>query len=121
MKTKLFSKNKVQIISDNNKKSVKIKKIISQKILKNFKHKFNITIVIGGDGFMLQTLKKHISKKKYFYGINSGNYGFLMNKFSTKNLLSKLNSSKLISISPLEMKVKNKKNKIKKHIAIKEV
>ena len=121
MKTNLFSKNKIQIISDNNKKSIKIKNIISKKILKNFKYKFNIIIVIGGDGFMLQTLKKNISKKKYFYGINSGNYGFLMNKFSTKNLLNKLNNSKLISISPLEMKVKNKKNKIKKHLAINEV
>ena len=121
MKTNLFIKNKVQIISDNNKKSVRIKNIISKKVLKNLKHKFNIVIVIGGDGFMLQTLKKHISKKKYFYGINSGNYGFLMNKFSTKNLLRKLNSSKLISISPLEMNVKNKNNKVKKHLAINEV
>ena len=76
MKTNLFSKNKVQIISDNNKKSIKIKNIISKKILKNIKYKFNIIIVIGGDGFMLQTLKKNISKNKYFYGINSGNYGF---------------------------------------------
>ena len=66
MKTNLLNKNKVQIISDNNKKSLKIKNIISQKVLKNFKHKFNIIIVIGGDGFMLQTLKKHISKKKIF-------------------------------------------------------
>ena len=32
---------------------------------------------------MLQTLKK-IKIKKSFYGINSGNYGFLMNKFSNK-------------------------------------
>ncbi len=121
MKTNLFSKNKIQIISDNNKKSIKIKNIISKKILKHSKYKFNIIIVIGGDGFMLQTLKKNISKKKYFYGINSGNYGFLMNKFSSKNLLSKLNSSKLISISPLEMNVKNKYNKVKKHLAINEV
>ena len=37
MKTNLFSKNKIQIISDNNKKSIKIKNIISKKILKNIK------------------------------------------------------------------------------------
>ena len=40
-------------------------------------------MLLGGDGFMLQTLKK-IKIKKLFYGINSGNYGFLMNKFSQK-------------------------------------
>ena len=121
MKTNLSNRNKVQIISDNNKKSIKIKNFISRNIQKNFKYKFNIVIVIGGDGFMLQTLKKHISKKKYFYGINSGNYGFLMNKFSDKNFLNRLNNSKLISISPLEMKVKNKFNNTEKHLAINEV
>ena len=67
MKTNLFNKNKVQIISDNNKKSIKIKNIISKKILKKIKYKFNIIIVIGGDGFMLQTLKKNISKKIFLW------------------------------------------------------
>ena len=112
---------KIQIISDNNNKSIKIRNVILRKLVKNTKPKYNIVIVIGGDGFMLQTLKKNISKNKYFYGINSGNYGFLMNKFSPKNLINKLNKLKSTSISPLEMKVKNKSNKIKKYLAINEV
>ena len=112
---------KIQIISDNNNKSIKIRNLILRKLVKNIKPKYNIVIVIGGDGFMLQTLKKNISKNKYFYGINSGNYGFLMNKFSPKNLINKLNKLKSTSISPLEMKVKNKSNKIKKYLAINEV
>ena len=112
---------KIQIISDNNNKSIKIRNVILRKLVRNIKPKYNIVIVIGGDGFMLQTLKKNISKNKYFYGINSGNYGFLMNKFSPKNLINKLNKLKSISISPLEMKVKNKNNKIKKYLAINEV
>ena len=44
-----------------------------------------------------------------------------MNKFSEKNLIKNLNHSKLITISPLEMKVKTKDNRIKKSIAINEV
>ena len=44
-----------------------------------------------------------------------------MNKFSSKNLIKNLNGSKIVSISPLEMTVKNNKNNIKKHIAINEV
>ena len=103
--------NKLTIISDKNKKSLKIKKKIN-KILKNKKiKKTNIVIVIGGDGFMLQTLKKNKSSKKSFYGINSGNYGFLMNKFSVKNIIKNLTKAQMISISPLEMTVKNKKKK----------
>ena len=112
---------KALIISDVNKKSQRIKSIIQNKIKKNPLKKNNIVIVVGGDGFMLKTLKKNIIKSKFFYGINSGNYGFLMNKFSEKNLIKNLNQSKLITISPLEMKVKTKDNRIKKSIAINEV
>ena len=70
---------------------------------------------------MLQTLKKNRKSKKFFYGVNSGNYGFLMNKFSPKNIISNLNKAKMINISPLEMVVRNNKNQTKKHIAINEV
>jgi NAD+ kinase len=77
--------------------------------------------VIGGDGFMLQTLKKNKNSKKQFYGINSGNYGFLMNKFSSKNIIKNLSKANMVSISPLEMIVKNKSNQIRKSLAINEV
>ena len=111
----------VQIISDKNQKSLKIKSIIQKKIKQNEVKKSNITIVVGGDGFMLQTLKKNRKSKKFFYGVNSGSYGFLMNKFSSKNILNNLNKAKMITISPLEMFVKNNKNETKNHIAINEV
>ena len=109
---------KLLIISDNNSSSIKLKKILI-KILhsKNIKRK-NLIIVIGGDGFMLQTLKKYNKSSKIFYGINSGNYGFLMNKFSAKNIIKNLTKAKITKISPLEMKVDNKK---KKFLAINEV
>ena len=112
---------KVQIISDKNSKSSKIKTLLQSLIKKNKIKKTGFIIVIGGDGFMLQTLKKNKNKKTFFYGVNSGNYGFLMNKFSSKMFIKNLNKAKLISISPLEMHVKNNKNQIKKHIAINEV
>ena len=113
--------SKLQIISDKNKKSIKIKNLILKKIkLNNFK-KENLIIVIGGDGFMLQTLKKNKNSIKQFYGINSGNYGFLMNKFSSKDIIKNLSKANMVSISPLEMIVKNKTSQLKKSIAINEV
>jgi len=112
---------KIQIISDKNKKSLKIKNILLKKLSVNKTVKQNIIIVVGGDGFMLQTLKKNQKTKKYFYGINSGNYGFLMNKFSSKNIIKNLSKARMITISPLEMIVKNNKNEIKKYLAINEV
>ena len=113
--------SKPQIISDKNKKSLSIKKILTKKILTKKFEKKNLVIVVGGDGFMLKTLKNNKSKLKQFYGINSGNYGFLMNKFSAKNIIKNLSKAQMISISPLEMIVKNKKNQKKKSLAINEV
>ena len=111
---------KTVIISDTNSKSLKIKNYLLKQIKNLPLKKSNIVIVIGGDGFMLQTLKKNKKKTNSFYGINSGNYGFLMNKFSKKKTIKNLTKAKMIKISPLEMQVKSK-NKIKKYLAINEV
>ena len=108
------------IISDTNTKSLKIKKILIRIIKAKNINRQNLIIVIGGDGFMLKTLKKNKISKNLFYGINSGNYGFLMNKFSKQHILKNLLKSKMTSISPLEMIVKSQ-NKIKKILAINEV
>ncbi len=114
-------KDKLHIISDKNKRSIKIKSVL----IKKFKIKNQINsrkiIVIGGDGFMLQTLKKYKNSGKFFYGINSGNYGFLMNKFAIKNFKKNFEKSKMITIRPLKMIVKNIKNQIKEYLAINEV
>ena len=110
---------KINIIADKNKKSLAIKKIL-KKIDFSKINKSNLNIVIGGDGFMLKTLKKNKSPFKLYYGINSGNYGFLMNSFSNKNFIQRVNNSSVIKISPLEMNVKTK-NISKKILAINEV
>ena len=113
--------SKLQIISDKNKKSLKIKSLLLKRLDKSKIAIPNITVVIGGDGFMLQTIKKNTKSEKLFYGINSGNYGFLMNKFSSKTTIKSLSKAKKIIISPLDMIVRNNKNQIKKFLAINEV
>ena len=113
---------KPHILFDKNKLSLKIKNFLKKKLGNYSIPKSNLIIVIGGDGFMLGSLKKYYKYKKKFYGINSGNYGFLMNKFSAKHTIKNLSKSgRVVSISPLEMTVKNKSNSIKKSIAINEV
>ena len=105
-------------------KDIRAKKIVSflKKKIKFYSLlKSNFIIVVGGDGFMLQTLKKNKNINKPFYGINSGNYGFLMNKFSSKKTIKNLSKAKKIIISPLEMIIKNKLGIKKKAIAINEV
>tara|TARA_B100001057_G_C22816198_1_gene937531 strand:+ start:1243 stop:2016 length:774 start_codon:yes stop_codon:yes gene_type:complete len=112
---------KINIISDNNIKSKKIRSYLIKKLKKVKFLRPNLKIIIGGDGFMLKTLKKNMSFSNIFYGINSGNYGFLMNKFSKEKIIKNLNKTKVTTISPLEMRVTNNKNSIKKYLAINEV
>ena len=114
-------RDKVFLIYDKTKSSLKIKSILIKKVIITSLRKSNIIIVLGGDGFMLQTLKKLYKYKKSFYGINSGNYGFLMNRFSNKNFLKNLKTAHCIKIHPLQMTVKTKGGQIKKSIAINEV
>jgi NAD+ kinase len=113
--------SQIKIISDKNNKSKKIKSVLSKILSKTIINKTNLIIVIGGDGFMLQTLKKNRNNNKLFYGVNSGNYGFLMNKFSPKKFSKNLLNAKRISISPLEMIVKSKSKSNNKFLAINEV
>ena len=112
---------KIHIISDTNNKSLKIKNFLTNKLKSSSLKKSSFIIVIGGDGFMLQTLKKNYRFKKPFYGINSGNYGFLMNKFNKEKNYKKIFQAKKIKISPLTMSVKTKTGSTKKGIAINEV
>ncbi len=112
---------KPHIVSDKNNLSLNIKKSIESKNDFYSLSKSNLIIVIGGDGFMLSTLKKYRNYKKPFYGINSGNYGFLMNKFSKNFSAKNLSKCRNVTISPLEMTVKTKTNAVKKSIAINEV
>ena len=114
--------NRIKIFYDkNNHKSLLIYRFLKKTFKKNNFYYQNLNIVIGGDGFMLSVIKKNKNLNNIFYGVNSGNYGFLMNKFSHKKILINIKKSKKISISPLQMFVKKKDNKIRKAIAINEV
>ena len=113
--------NKFCFIIDNEKKNNKLKKSLFNKY-KNYSSKAcKVIIVLGGDGFMLQTLKKYQKYNKPFYGINRGSFGFLMNKYKTSNISKIVSEAKLLTISPLQMKALTKFGKFFTAIAINEV
>ena len=69
---------KASIIFDKNKLSKKIKSYLIKNIKIFSIKKCNLIIVVGGDGFMLQTLKKYQKYNKPFYGMNTGTFGFFL-------------------------------------------
>jgi len=100
-------------------------KVLEKKFLnryRNYPPKISdIIIVLGGDGFMLQTLKKYQKYNKPFYGINRGTFGFLMNKYKSYNIDKYILKAKQLSISPLQMSGVTKSGKSFREIAINEV
>ena len=112
--------NKYYFIFDKTAKSQRFKKSILKKY-KNFPpKKSNFIIVAGGDGFMLNSLKKCLRYNKPFYGINCGTFGFLMNSYTTTNLEKRIKNARTTVINPLEILSLSKKNK-KKLIAFNEI
>jgi len=112
---------KIHFVIDKTAKAQIKKKFILKKYKNYSPAKSKVIVVIGGDGFMLQTLKKFQRFKKPFYGMNRGSFGFLMNKFKTKKIIKSILKSKAVTISPLSMNVMAKNNKKKSAIAINEV
>ena len=112
---------KYHFVFDNTQKNKRLKKILLKKYKNSLPSSSYAIIVLGGDGFMLHTLKKYQKFNKPFYGINTGTFGFLMNKYKNFNIDNNITKAKLISISPLQMKVLTKSGKIYSAIAINEV
>jgi NAD+ kinase len=65
--------------------------------------KAQVVVALGGDGFMLETLHRHLSKGAPIYGMNRGSVGFLMNEYSEDGLLERINAAERAVIHPLRM------------------
>ncbi|MEP2989051.1 MAG: NAD kinase [Parasphingorhabdus sp.] len=65
------------------------------------------TIVLGGDGFMLQTLHQMLNRRKIMpvYGMNLGTVGFLMNNWKQDDLMDRINNARPFKVKPLKMDV----------------
>ncbi|MEO1933573.1 MAG: NAD kinase [Myxococcales bacterium] len=63
----------------------------------------DVIVALGGDGFMLQTIHEFISHGKPVFGLNRGSVGFMMNPFSTDDLLGRVRKAEIARIHPLRM------------------
>ena len=64
----------------------------------------DVVVALGGDGFLLQTLRETMGTGKRVYGMNRGTIGFLMNEFREQGLPQRIEAAIAETIRPLEMR-----------------
>ena len=83
----------------------------------------DILVPLGGDGFMLQTLRRHMPLLKRglpIYGMNRGTVGFLMNEFNIEDLPERIEAAEATVIHPLKMNAEGRGG-IYKELAFNEI
>jgi NAD+ kinase len=63
-----------------------------------------VIVPLGGDGWMLESLRQRFSDRLPVYGMHRGTVGFLMNEYGEDNLQDRINAAVRMTIYPLEMR-----------------
>jgi NAD+ kinase len=61
----------------------------------------DVIVALGGDGHMLDALRRRLKDKKPVYGMNRGTVGFLMNDYNEDSLPERLATAESVRIRPL--------------------
>ncbi len=101
----------------------------AQKALKALKKRYDhvepgkadVIVALGGDGFMLRALHRHMNLNLPVFGMNRGTVGFLMNEYRATALQKRLNKAQAISLNPLRMQAVDEAGKKHEALAINEV
>lgn len=101
----------------------------AQEALKHLKRRYgdaspetaDVIVALGGDGFMLESLHRHLDRNVPIYGMNRGTVGFLMNAYSEEGLLERLQGTQEVTLHPLRMKARNFAGQSTEALAINEV
>ena len=80
-----------------------------------------IVVAIGGDGFMLETLRAQLGSGRPIYGVNCGTVGFLMNPIDVEGLAENIANAEAARIHPLTMEAVTISGEKKSAVAINEV
>ncbi|GAB5458282.1 MAG: NAD kinase [Henriciella sp.] len=65
----------------------------------------DVIVALGGDGAMLDAMRRRFEDQKPVYGMNRGTVGFLMNEYREDDLPARIDAAERASVNPLRMKV----------------
>ncbi len=81
----------------------------------------DVIVALGGDGFMLRTLRDTVDLGVPIYGMNRGTVGFLMNSYEEAGLMERLAAAQEEVIHPLRMRAHDRQGALHTAMAINEV
>lgn len=81
----------------------------------------DLIVALGGDGHMLDALRKRLGDKKPVYGMNRGTVGFLMNEYKEEGLIARLERAEPIRIRPLVARAQTVNGETREERAFNEV
>ena len=81
----------------------------------------DVIVALGGDGFMLHTLRETVDLNVPIYGMNRGTVGFLMNSYGEGDLMERLGDAQEETIHPLRMHARDRNGQMHEAMAINEV
>jgi NAD+ kinase len=81
----------------------------------------DVIVALGGDGFMLEVLHRHLGSGVPIYGMNRGSLGFLMNDYVEDELPARIAVAERAVIHPLVMNATDMAGHRTRALAINEV
>src|SRR5579859_1619371 len=81
----------------------------------------DVIVALGGDGFMLETLHRHLERHLPIYGMHRGSVGFLMNSYTPDGLMERLAQCDPVRLHPLAMRATGADGKCHAALAINDV
>ncbi|NQY14195.1 MAG: NAD kinase [Henriciella sp.] len=83
--------------------------------------KADVIVALGGDGAMLDAMRRRFDDHKPVYGMNRGTVGFLMNEYDEDDLIARIDRAERATVNPLRMTVTDVHDQSFERLAINEV
>ncbi len=98
---------KIAFLADEKESTMKALPIFMKKYGAVPLDKADVVVVLGGDGFMLKTLRRLLNYEKPVFGLNMGHVGFLLNRFDYEKLPDRIDNSSEKKIMPVQIQAED--------------
>lgn len=112
---------KFHFVASNSEKATKAFTDLQQKYGQHAAADCDVIVALGGDGFLLHTIREYADLGKPIYGMNRGTEGFMLNPYSTENLETKVTQAQKITLHPFKMNATHADGKVSEAFAFNEV